>query len=837
VAEAKPSSSSPPPKGGKLAVTPAPTESAPSKPSFRTLWPIPALVIGAGLFVGGLVVVAGSRPKPDLSIPLKEAERLVESGQFQEAIERLNGPARGFIDSGKASGDERIRFLLARARAFAGAQQALAISVEFNHRAIIQDYAEVERAEVKLQPEDTVRLATSMIAVGEIDEALSRIGSLPPDYRAQRMRLTRNVIEHNLDARDRREEMTLDLLATLATDPDASSDDRSWVLLKQTELLLSLHRVEEAITKLLREVQRLRDVTPERTGELYVLLGKAYFEAGQPDNAEKQLDAAEGLLDRGSLLRADATLLLGQIAQNRGEHALEQAREKFTLVVTEFRSSPAYVPAVLGLAEVDAASREFDQSMERYAEVTELIRKGEAPREIDRERVNDSLLNRYRERYEDHDLPTALRFAQMAETLYPDAEVPSPVLSALARTNRDLADEEMEQARASHAADFSVKDLDPVTRAEVKRHYLAAGDYFRRHAEQIAAANMDSAAESLWIAADSFDRAGDLDAARKAFSAYVDGASETDPNRPAAKFRLAQIFQAEGDYPSATGIYEDLRATTATASQPQASGTWADRSIVPLALCYLADKDPDNDIRAETLLKSVIDGSLLSPDARDYREALIQLGNMYYSAGRYPDAIVRYEEVIERYADLPNAQAIRFKLADSHRLESQRILGTLASALPQSVEDELKATRAEHLRAAMKLYDQVRLQLEAADGARMPELDKTFLRNSYFYVGDCAYELGDYDRAVAAYDSAALKYADDPSSLVAMAQIVSAYVAEGQWAQARTANERARRQLSRFPDEVWSRPDLPMEKRHWERWLDARTVLERSEATVPTPTP
>jgi hypothetical protein len=93
--------------------------------------------------------------------------------------------------------------------------------------------------------------------------------------------------------------------------------------------------------------------------------------------------------------------------------------------------------------------------------------------------------------------------------------------------------------------------------------------------------------------------------------------------------------------------------------------------------------------------------------------------------------------------------------------------------------------------------------------------------------------LGDYDRAVASYDSAALKYADDPSSLVAMAQIVSAYVAEGQWAQARTANERARRQLARFPDEVWSRPDLPMEKRHWERWLDARTVLERAEAAVP----
>jgi hypothetical protein len=60
-----------------------------------------------------------------------------------------------------------------------------------------------------------------------------------------------------------------------------------------------------------------------------------------------------------------------------------------------------------------------------------------------------------------------------------------------------------------------------------------------------------------------------------------------------------------------------------------------------------------------------------------------------------------------------------------------------------------------------------------------------------------------------------------------MAQIVSAYVEEGEWGKAATANERARQHLAKFPDSVWSMPNLPMEKKHWERWLDSRALLER----------
>lgn len=739
----------------------------------------------------------------------------------------------------------------------------------------------------------------SLIALGSIDDALTRISRLPggavgPEGERQRerkLRLTRLLVEHNLHAADpkqRREELTLDLLARMSTDPELSQDDHAWVLSRQAELLLALNRVEEAITKLLRELQRLQDVPASRQGELYVLLGKAYVEVGQDADAVRQLDAADRLLatsDSGNPLRADAAVLLGRLTQRsavgKEASALEPARERYSLVTSEFRGSRAFLPAVLGLAEIDASCRDFDRSIERYEEVSQAIVSWKptlppVPREAGRDVVTASLMARWRELFEEaaaksdvavrtEALNNALRFAQTAETLYPPSgparqAPPAELLLGLGQTHRRIADDIMDAARAASSADFTVKDLDPATRAEVKRHYLSAGEAYRRHAERVSSEDSAAFSASLWIAADSFDLAGDLDEAARAFGNFIDGAADTDPNRPAAKFRLAQIFEAQGDHKAAQSLLEGLRSASGDERQPTSAGEWADRAILPLALCYLADGDPTNDERAEQLMLSVLSGRLIGPDARDYRDALIELGNLYYAGGRYTDAISRFEEVVKRYpiegaekgagngvatsgAESPAETAsprprlpagklatIRFKLADSHRLEAGKIARTLEGALPQVVENQLKAERIEHLTTAMAEYAAVRTLLESVEPVRMTELEKTFLRNAYFSIGDCAFDLGDYGRAVAAYDAAALRYVDDPSSLVAMVQIVNAYVAQGQPAQARAANERARRQLARFPDEVWNRADLPMERKHWERWLESRQMLETTAA-------
>lgn len=824
----------------------------------KDIWPIPAMVIAVGMLGAGAYVALSGRPKPPAEIPLEQAKALVEDRRYQEAIEALNGaPVRNFLDYGQPTERHWQAFYLARARAFAGAQATLNLSRAENHQSIIDDYAQAEKYGLELDPGDVSQLCESLLAVGSVAEALDRIDKLPQSEQARKSRLTRAVVERNLKTGESAAQ-TLDLLGRLAGDPALTAADRAWVLARQAETMLATDQPVEAINKLIRRIGIVKDVPTELQGELYLLLGKAYFQDEQPQQAVKQLKAADGLLPEGSPLRAELGVMLGRLMQsgfasdlsddNDATALLERAKERFEQVIHDFTGNKARPRAMLGLAEVEAALRQDDAALKVYAELIELVRAGS----FDRDTLQTSMMQRFNERFDAGQLESALRYAQLAETIFPEASVPADVLVSVGKTHRALADAAMLLARDGHAEkvasgtpgispDFSVEDLDPATRAEVKLHFLAAGDYLRRHARAITSTDPSSAASSLWTAADSYDRAGDLDEARKAFADYAESASDVDPQKPAAKFRLAQVYQARRDYPSAAALYRALIAArdaqgsrSTSGGNVSGTGSWADASMVPLAKCLLADTDPANDTEAEQLLVSVVDGSTMSPEAAAYRDALVELGIMFSRTGRHADAVGWLEMAAKRAPNDKRIDAIRFRLADAHRLEAISIARTVSTQkLPQTQADELERQRVEHLRAARTLYDTVRTALESKDPRTLSGLERIHLRNAYFYVGDCAMEMREFETAIAAYDAARLKYADDPASLVAMAQIVSAYAAQEKWAEARTANERARQQLARFPDSAWTAPDLPMEKRHWERWLEARTVLEQRASTRP----
>ena len=866
--------------------------------SIKRLWPIPVLGLALVMFVAGLVVAFAKRPKPDAGLPLLKAGSLVETQKYNQAIEYLNSDVKPFFDQGLMTPAQERQYHLALGRAFAGAIQipGSGFGVPFNHKVVVESFEKAEKlakegagdvpgehpAEAPaakpagkeaepasghsghpgapappahagsetLAPPDLSLLVDSLLALGRTDEAIERIGTLPERESARRTRLIKSVVEHTLAQSDaitsksKRAQLALDLLATLSTATELSPADRAWVLARQAELLIASGNPEEAINKLIRRIGLMRDVPAPQQAELLTLLGKAYFQSDQLPDAGKQLELADSMLPAGNPLKAEIGVLLGRIAQANGQ--LDQAKDRFQGVMGEFASSRVYPRALLGSAEVLAANRDSESeqqaSLERYAELADLVKQAELPSsgtdgapiqskiDVSREALTQSLMRRFDERFSAGRNEEALRFGLMAESLYRDNQVPPEILEGIGRAHRRLGDEAMQQAAEGHGVDFRVDDLDKTTRAEVKRHYVEAGEYLRRHAAAIVASDLSKYSRSLWDAADSFDLAGDLEESKKTFQQYADGAPDNDPNKPAAKFRLAQAYQARKEITAAKSLYRELVDGRTRSSAPDAqtgNGRWGEQAIVPLAECLLAEREPGNQDEAERLLTGVVDGSIMSPDAAEYRSALIELGTMYYTVGHYPDAISRLEQAIERYPEDRRVEAIRFRLADSHRLEAGRIRKTLEQALPQSQRDELEQARVDHLKTARRMFERVRQGLMAGDMTRLTKLEKTYLRNAHFYIGDCAFDLKDYDGAVTAYDTARLRYPDDPASLVAMAQIVSAYVAQQRWAEARTANERARQQLAKFPEDVWSRPDLPMEKRHWERWLEARTQLEQ----------
>ena len=273
---------------------------------------------------------------------------------------------------------------------------------------------------------------------------------------------------------------------------------------------------------------------------------------------------------------------------------------------------------------------------------------------------------------------------------------------------------------------------------------------------------------------------------------------------------LGLAYQSSGQYETAVELFKQL--VTEHKHTPETY-----RSLVPLARCHVALAQFDAAERV--LLYVVTDHPAITPESQQYREALVELGKLYYQTQRYEEAISRLEEAVDRYGRTREGVSQRFRLADAYRLSIDAIDSSLEEGLPESQKISLRAERARRLEKGQLLFSQVISEMEAMDAATRSPTEKLYLRNAFFYRADCAYDLARYDQAISLYDLAAKRWESHPASLVALVQIVNAYCEMGKTQEAKVANDRARWQLKRMPDEAFNDPTLPMTREHWQDWL------------------
>ena len=239
-----------------------------------------------------------------------------------------------------------------------------------------------------------------------------------------------------------------------------------------------------------------------------------------------------------------------------------------------------------------------------------------------------------------------------------------------------------------------------------------------------------------------------------------------------------------------------------------------------------ADADEATDARAEELLAIVIRGEIGDVDSEAFASALASIGQVYYLKGEYPRAIESLSEAVARGVGTRDVHRLQFLLGDARRLEADRIRDTLTQGLvAPSVARELADKRKEHLELSAQLFSEARDGLDSIDPRRRTALENLYLRNSYFYIGDCAFDLGEYESAIRSYSIAKDRYSNEAASLVAMVQIFNSYFELGDLERARTASERARRFYESLPKEAWEDKSLPMSRADWERWLDSSYEL------------
>ncbi len=789
------------------------------------LWQVPTLLVGVVALAGALVLAVVSKPGVDYEGLLSRGERLLEDGRALEAIEALNEDVFPFEAKGKLPERVRGRYYLLLGRAMYIGQRQLGVSNQENLARILEAFAQAERSGAVFEDRDFETIAQTHLDAGRIDQGVQWGERIVDDGR--RRRVLRRAIEVGLgDGGEEGVERVLALLARMLDEEGLGVEDRAWVVERQARALMERGFTEEAIGKLLREMQRLEGLEASRRADLLLLLARAYLDVGAWEQADHQLDLVEGLVGAGDSRLGEVHWMRGLVLDAEGE--AEAAREHLLTVLSEYPSSPALVPATLGLAEIESRLGLQDASLSHYERLRDLLRGGRSHERAGVEEATRSMLSRSREAIEAGRYGHAVRLARLCESLYEGGEVPDEVLAQVGLSERAMGlallaarDEKMGRPR-------SVDDLDPVQREEARRHLIAAGSALLRHARRMVAKDFDAFGDSLFLAADSFDRAGDQGEAISAFREFSD-AFPNDPRRAEARFRLAQAYEARGEVKLAEEMYRGLVRDRSDPSTKNV-GIYGDLAHVPLARLLAADEDPSNDAEAETLLRAIVGGEIIrEPDTDLFRDALYALGDILAMRGRHEEAIEVLDEALARFPDAEQAQVARYRLAGELRARAEEMSAELAQALPPSERARLEGERRASLERSEGLYARVIEDLEGIDPRRRSPMEHVMLRNASFYRAACVHDLGDLDRSIALYDEAYARFPNDPASLVALTRIVDIHLSRGEFRHAAVANERARRFFASLPDEVWDDPMLPMSRSDWERWLSATTRLARAD--------
>ncbi|MCC5823000.1 MAG: tetratricopeptide repeat protein [Phycisphaerales bacterium] len=785
---------------------------------WRELWQVPVLLAASGVLLLGVAFAVATAPDPEFGPVLTRAEQLIEREQYEDAIDLLNSRVHPWTNRDVLTVPDRQRYHLAKARSIYWGQKKLEINDDRNHVSIIREYMEAERQGLELPARDVAALADTYLSRGELNAALIRLATIPSSANAVREPVIRRAVALLLRPPSPDRNRALEVLADVLADPTVSIDQRVWAVEAQSRIRLDQGYVDETITRLLREIPRLDQAGPAGRARLHLLLARAYGMIGADRAAMDQVNLAESLSAAGDGHYPMVLLERGRLEQRAGNAAA--ARDTYAGITARYAHSEAYPWAMIGLGETEALLGSPELSLEAYDKLIDEYDALGILGEPTRERIMLSLLDRAGEALVIAEPRLALRYTTLGERIMRGRPLPAPLLETIAMAHRRSAEE---LSKGSTTRANPLVGLDPSIRVEVQRHLIAAAINRRFHAESFVLTDIRRYADSLWEAADLFDRAGDQREAVQAFKTYAESLPG-DARAAEARFRMAEALRAMGEYQAAAEAYQDL-IESRHGTGGQDIGVWADASYVPLAQTYLYDENPDNNAEAERLLRRVLDGSMTGTTTRMFRDALVELAFLYDRSGRSARAIERLEEVLRRYPGDAEEGLIRYRLGEAHRRLAEDIRQSLEDSLPPTTRSQRADLLANHREEAIRQYERSIAILGMKREADRSRLEEISLRNAHFYLGDLLSDLGRYDDAIRAYDLARDRYSRDPATLVALIQIVNIHVAQGDLRRARTANERARRFYLSLPDSTWDDPALPMNRRDWQAWLDASSRL------------
>lgn len=770
-------------------------------------WQMPLLIFSVVLLVTGIWRLRPEPKPPTFEELIGEAIALADAGFYTEASDHIEK----LLAAPERLSEERMRLHELMAHVIYAHESGNLVHGEGNAKRILihSDLAVTEGAthdatmhQIRAAAWEWLRRPAEALA--EYKDALAKNPEEPWRLRRRILEIRRSI--GGMSAARLHEELDAFIAA-----PDVGDELRYWAAEQKVDLLGREERTDDAERFLTEHADQFIGTSYQDPFDY--LRGLTWYHAGRLEDAERLLRTLRDRVSPADPVYARAGWLLGRILQR--QEAPEPALAFYDDVIATAPPGPYRAAALLGRAETLATLQRFDASVDAYEALIRLTTDNPYDMLVDLREIRDSTTERYHELLARGHRAEALAYLKLAARLVPPADVEKQAIYA--QWQADLAFSLGQQAKT----EASRGDEEAPERA---RDYLReAGEQFLRVAKYTSL-DAERSSEATWRAADAFDEAGERERVAEVLEKFV-LERPTSTRIPAALRRLGQTYQALGRLDEAIARYQ--RNLIEFPGTPSAAD-----SLVPLADCFIAKGELDK--AEQTLLRIVSHRPgeplrSITPEAREYRDALFRLGELYSRSGDYEQAIAALEQALERYADDERADRARFLLAEAYRRSAARIRHDLRDGKNVAYLDHLKATHQKRLKRARVLYDEVISRHRSARSSSEDDLDRLYLKLSHFYRADVVYDLSrvadpadltPYARALELYDRAAYIYQGDPMAMTAYMQMITCHLRMGSIDKARLALRRARWALKGISDEAFLRYAPEEDREYWSNYLD-----------------
>ena len=377
------------------------------------------------------------------------------------------------------------------------------------------------------------------------------------------------------------------------------------------------------------------------------------------------------------------------------------------------------------------------------------------------------------------DIPRAVQIAEHLTPLFPQ----SRAIEILAETYRKWAQRKL--AEAEQTSGSGASQLRTEGRALLRKAARTFGELAKLNF------SARSYPDDVWLSAECYLEGHQFSQAVVTFDEYLK--YELRRRRPQALVNLGECYLALGKLDEALAA---LGECILFHSQDAAS-------YEARLLAAQVHLEKGETAAAETLLKENLSGDYLTPESQEWRDSLFAYGSLLATEGRYPEAIERLEEAINRYPNTARAVEARYLTAEAYRqlakAPQEKLLGaTIATTRLAHLKEVNQA-----LEAAIAQYEELQKALNRKqEKTQLNEIEQATLRNSYFAVGSALFDMGRYEDAVRAYSIATNRYQHTPEVLEAFVQIATCYRRLDKPIEARGAVQQAKVVLNRIKPEA-----------------------------------